>query len=73
MSTNPQNTTIIDINDKKYQVITGVGNAEYSSDTTVSLSGITNNGETLVWANYDGFPITAGDFVFTTWTIVRSV
>ena len=70
MSTNPENTKILIINDKKYQVITGVGNAEYVSDTTVSLSGITNNGETLLYANYGGFPIRAGDLVYTTWTMV---
>jgi len=71
MSTNPENTNIMMINDKKYEVITGVGNAEYVSDTTVSLSGITNDGESLVYANYGGFPIRAGDLVFTTWTMVR--
>ena len=71
MSTNPENTKILIINDKKYQVITGVGNAEYVSDTTVSLSGITNNGETLLYANYGGFPIRAGDLVYTAWTMVR--
>ena len=70
MSTNPENTKILTINDKKYQVITGVGNAEYVSDTTVSLSGITNDGESLVYANYGGFPIRAGDLVYTTWTMV---
>jgi len=71
MSTNPENTNIMMINDKKYEVITGVGNAEYVSDTTVSLSGITNDGESLVYANYGGFPIRAGDLVFTTWTMIR--
>ena len=71
MSTNPENTKIIIIDDKKYEVITGVGNAEYISDTTVSLSGITNDGESLVYANYGGFPIRAGDLVFTTWTMIR--
>ena len=71
MSTNPENTEILTINDKKYQVITGVGNAEYTSDTTVSISGITNDGESLVYANYSGFPIRTGDLVFTTWTMVR--
>ena len=70
MSTNPENTKIIIIDDKKYRVITGVGNAEYVSDTTVSLSGITNDGESLVYANYGGFPIRAGDLVYTTWTMV---
>ena len=71
MSTNPENTKIMIINDKKYEVITGVGNAEYTSDTTVSLSGITNDGESLVYANYSGFPIRTGDLVFTTWTMIR--
>ena len=71
MSTNPENTKILTINDKKYQVITGVGNAEYTSDTTVSISGITNDGESLVYANYSGFPIRTGDLVFTTWTMIR--
>jgi len=71
MSTNPENTKIMIINDKKYEVITGMGNAEYISDDTVSLSGITNDGETLVYANYGGFPIRAGDLVYTVWTMVR--
>ena len=71
MSTNPENTKILTINDKKYEVITGVGNAEYVADTTVSLSGITNDGETLVYANYGGFSVRSGDLVFTTWTMVR--
>ena len=71
MSTNPENTKILTINDKKYEVITGVGNAEYVADATVSLSGITNDGETLVYANYGGFPVRSGDLVFTTWTMVR--
>ena len=71
MSANPENTKIIIIDDKKYEVITGVGDAEYISDTTVSLSGITNDGESLVYANYGGFPIRAGDLVFTTWTMIR--
>ena len=71
MSTNTENTKIMIINDKKYQVITGVGNAEYTSDTTVSLSGITNDGESLVYANYSGFPVRSGDLVLTTWTIIR--
>jgi len=71
MSTNSENTEILTINDKKYQVITGVGNAEYTSDTTVSISGITDDGESLVYANYSGFPIRTGDLVFTTWTMIR--
>jgi hypothetical protein len=71
MSTNSENTKILTINDKKYQVITGVGNAEYTSDTTVSISGITNDGEPLVYANYSGFPIRTGDLVFKTWTMIR--
>ena len=71
MSTNPENTKTLTINDKKYEVITGVGNAQYTSDTTVSLSAITNDGESLVYANYSGFPIRTGDLVFTTWTMVR--
>ena len=71
MSTNPENTKIITIDDKKYQIITGIGDAQYTSDNTVSLSGITNDGETLIYANYGGFPIRAGDLVYTTWTMVR--
>ena len=71
MSTNPENTKILSINDKKYEVITGVGNAEYVADANVSLSGITNDGETLVYANYGGFPVRSGDLVFTTWTMIR--
>ena len=71
MSANSENTKIVTIGDKKYQVITGVGNAEYVSNTLVSLSGITNDGESLVYANYSGFPVRSGDLVLTTWTMVR--
>jgi len=71
MSTNPENTKNITIDDKKYQIITGIGDVQYTSDNTVSLSGITNDGETLIYANYGGFPIRAGDLVYTVWTIVR--
>ena len=71
MSANPKNTKIITIDEKKYQVITGIGDAEYVSDAFVSLSGITNDGESLVYANYGGFQISAGDLVLTTWTMVR--
>ena len=71
MSTNPENTKIITIDDKKYQIITGIGDAQYTSDKSVSLSGITNDGETLVYANYGGFSVRSGDLVFTTWTMVR--
>jgi len=71
MSTNPENTKNITIDDKKYQIITGIGDVQYTSDNTVSLSGITNDGETLIYANYGGFPIRAGDLVYTTWTMVR--
>ena len=71
MSTNSENTKIVTNNDKKYEVITGIGNAEYVANTNVSLSGITNDGEILVYANYGGFLVRSGDLVFTTWTMVR--
>jgi len=71
MSTNPENTKTLLIDDTKYVVITGVGEAKYVSDTFVSLSTISNNGISLVYANYNGFPIRAGDIVISTWTIVR--
>ena len=73
MSTNPENTKIIFVDNKKYQIITGVGDETYASDTILSMSGITNNGKGLVAANYDGFPVRAGDQVITTWTMIRLV
>jgi len=73
MSTNPENTKIMSIDNKKYQVITGVGDETYSSDTILSMSGITNNGKGLLAANYDGFTLKAGDQVITTWTMIRLV
>jgi hypothetical protein len=73
MSKNSENTKIMNIDDKKYQVITGVGNANYVSDTIVSISAITDDGQTIVYANYDGFPIRTGDIVITTWTMIRLV
>ena len=71
MSINSENTKILTVDDKKYEVITGVGNAEYISETVVSLSAITNDGKTIVYANYDGFPVREGDIVITTWTMIR--
>jgi hypothetical protein len=71
MSTDSENTKIITIDDKKYQVITGVGDAKYFSDKFVSMSTITNYDKPIVSANYDGFPIRAGDSVLTTWTMIR--
>ena len=73
MSKNSENTKMMNIDDKKYQVITGVGNANYASDTIVSISAITDDGQTIVYANYDGFPIRTGDIVITTWTMIRLV
>ena len=73
MSKNPENTKMMNIDDKKYQVITGVGNANYASDTIVSISAITDDGQTIVYANYDGFPIRTGDILITTWTMIRLV
>ena len=73
MSKNSENTKMMNIDDKKYQVITGVGNANYVSDTIVSISAITDDGQTIVYANYDGFPIRTGDIVITTWTMIRLV
>ena len=71
MSTNPDNTKIITIDDKKYQVITGVGDGKYTSDTVVSMSLITNDGESIVYANHDGIPIRVGDSLISTWTMIR--
>jgi len=71
MSTNPDNAKIIIIDDKKYQVITGVGDGKYTSDTMVSMSLITNDGESIVYANHDGIPIRIGDSIISTWTMIR--
>ena len=71
MSKNPENTTIVTFDDKKFQVITGIGEAKFLSDTLVSRSAITNDGESILFANYDGFCILADEFVITTWTMIR--
>jgi len=73
MSSNPKNSKIITIDDTKYRVITGVGNAKYISDTYVSMSVITNDDQPIVYANYDGFPIRTGDKIITTWTMVQRI
>jgi len=73
MSTNSDDTKIIFIDDKKYQVITGIGDAKYTSDTTASMSLITKAGEPILFANYDGIPIRTGDSIISTWTMVRLV
>jgi len=71
MATNPNNTKIVTIDDKKYQVITGGDDAKYDSDTVVSMSLITRDGETIVYANHDGIPVRIGDSNIFIWTIVR--
>ena len=71
MSTNPDNTKIITLDDKKYQVITGVGDAKYTSNTVVSMTHITNDGESIAYANHDGIPIKIGDSIIYTWTMIR--
>ena len=71
MSTNPENTKTISIDDKKYQVITGIGDAKYTVDTVASMSFITNDGESVVFANHDGIPIREGDSIISTWTMIR--
>ena len=71
MSQNSENTKIVTIDDKKYEVITGLGNAKFDYDTVVSVSVITHDEQSIVFANYDGFVVREGDLVFTTWTIVR--
>ena len=71
MSKNPENTTIVTFDDKKFQVITGIGEAKFLSDTLVSRSAITNDGKSILFANYDGFSILADEFVITTWTMIR--
>ena len=71
MSTNPENTKTIFLDDKKYQVITGTGTAKYTVDTVASMSFVTADGQSIVYANHDGIPIRAGDSIISTWTIVR--
>ena len=71
MSTNLDNTKNITLDDKKYRVITGVGDAKYTSDTVVSMTLITNNGESIVSANHDGIPIRIGDSIISAWTMIR--
>ena len=71
MSKNIENTKIVTIDEKKYQVITGIGDAKYTVDTVASMSFITNDGESVVFANHDGIPIREGDSVISTWTMIR--
>ncbi|MBT4326746.1 MAG: hypothetical protein HOD60_07535 [Candidatus Nitrosopelagicus sp.] len=71
MSANPDNTKTVFVDDKKYHVMTGVGDAKYAADTVASMSFVTNDGESVVFANHDGIPIRAGDSVISTWTMVR--
>ena len=71
MSTNLNNTKTVSIDDKKYQVITGVGTAKYAVDTVLSMSFITHDDEQVAFANHDGIPIRAGDSVISTWTMIR--
>jgi len=71
MSTNLENTKIITIDDKKYQVIVVEDNAKHLFDAFLSISHITNNDESIAYVNYNGFQIRAGDVVITTWTMVR--
>ena len=71
MSQNSENTKIVTIDDKKYEVITGLGNAKFDYDTVVSVSVITHDEQSIVFANYDGFQIKPGDVLISTWTMIR--
>ena len=71
LATNPNNTKTVTIDDKKYQVITASGDAKYDSDSVISMSFITRDGETVVYANHDGIPVSIGDSNIFIWTIVR--
>jgi len=71
MSTNLENTKIMIIDDKKYQIIVVEDYAKHPFDAFLSISHITNRGESIAYVNYDGFQIRADDVVITTWTIIR--
>lgn len=71
LSKNSEFTKIVIIDDVQYQVITGVGDAKFLSDELLSRSAITNDGKSLAFVNYDGFPVKSGDLVITTWTMIR--
>jgi hypothetical protein len=71
LSVNLENTKIITIDDKKYQVIVVEDNAKHLFDAFLSISHITNNDESIAYVNYNGFQIRAGDSVLTTWTMIR--
>jgi hypothetical protein len=71
LSKNSEFTKIVIIDDVQYQVITGIGDAKFLSDELISRSAITNDGKSLAFVNYDGFPVKSGDLVITTWTMIR--
>jgi len=71
MSTHIENTKIMTIDEKKYQVIVVEDNATHLFDDFLSISHITNNGKSIAYVNYDGFQIRTGDSVLTTWTMIR--
>ena len=71
ISVNSENTKIITIDEKKYQVITEESKLKYNSERFLSVSYITKDGESIVYVNYDGFQIKVGDVIVSTWTIVR--
>jgi len=71
ISANSENTKIITIDEKKYQVITEESKLKYNSERFLSISYITKDGESIVYVNYDGFQIKVGDVIVSTWTIVR--
>ena len=71
MSTNLENTKIMIIDDKKYQIIVVEDYAKHPFDAFLSISHITNRGESIAYVNYDGFQIRADDVVITTWTMIR--
>ena len=73
ISVNSENTKIITIDEKKYQVITEESKLKYNSERFLSVSHITKDGESIVYVNYDGFQVKAGDVIVSTWTIVRPV
>jgi|TARA_B110000438_G_scaffold228861_1_gene223511 hypothetical protein len=71
MSTNLENTKIMIIDDKKYQVIVIEDYTKHPFDAILSISHISNRGESIAYVNYDGFGIRADDVVITTWTMIR--
>lgn len=69
--------SIVTINGKNYEMIKTVVSENHESDTVISKTLVSvregDRSADLVIVDHDGYPVTKGDLVKTTWTFIRPV